>query len=107
MSIDKTPFKDQVLAAAGDCAKYLLKGEWTFPIELCQVDTISCKPKEQKCVLNWYRRTHLGAECKEYYHLGCMVPGSYTEAFYDSTTDKIRCTKDCFEAGAPGYAPGE
>jgi hypothetical protein len=104
MPIDKTPFKDQVLAAAGDCAKYLLKGEWTFPIELCQVDPISCAPKSKFCVLPEYQSK---PECKEYFHIGCNNEKTSQDPFYDPITNKLRCKKDCFEAGAPGYAPGE
>ncbi len=104
MTIDKSPFKDQILAAAGDCAKYLLVGEWTFPIELCQIEPMHCSPKEQKCVLPQYKST---AACKEYFYLWCMDEKTYKDPFYDPVTNKLRCKKDCFEAGAPGYAAGE
>ncbi len=104
MPIEKSPFKDQVLAAAGDCAKYLLKGEWTFPVELCQVDTIYCAPKSKFCVLPGANDK---AECYGYFHIGCNNEKTYQDPFYDPITNKLRCKKDCFEAGAPGYAPGE
>ncbi len=105
MPIDKTPFKDQVLAAAGDCAKYLLKGEWTFPIELCQVDPIYCKLKAKECLVG--EEETPPSHCKEYFHIGCNNEKTYQDPFYDPITNKLRCKKDCFEAGAPGYAPGE
>ena len=104
MPIDKTPFKDQVLAAAGDCAKYLLKGEWTFPTELCQVDSEYCSPKNPDCFIPMFKDK---PECKGYFKLWCENEKTYTDPFYDPITNKIRCKKDCFEAGAPGYAPGE
>lgn len=104
MTIDKSPFKEQILAAAGDCAKYLLVGEWVFPTELCRIDPITCPYKAEECLVGEEETPPV--QCKEYFHLWCN-DSTYSNPFYDPVTDKLRCKKDCFEAGALGYAPGE
>lgn len=103
-TLDETgALKQQIIASAGECSKYLEVGEWTFPTELCQIEKTYCAPKQAECKVPDANRK---PECFGYYSLYCWDEKT-SEPFYDPVTNELRCKKDCFEAGAPGYAPGE
>jgi hypothetical protein len=103
-TLDKTgALKQQIIASAGECAKYLEKGHWVFPLTLCQIEKTYCAPKQDECKVPDANRM---PECFGYYPLHCWDEKTY-EPYYDPITNELRCKKDCFEAGAPGYAPGE
>lgn len=94
--------KEQILAVAGDCAKYLQTGTWVLPLTLCQVEYKYCPAPLELCG-NQGEEPPKKPECaKTQYDLWCMDQKTY-EPFHDPITGEMRCKKDCHEAGALGY----